>query len=258
MKILTVPVFLLLITLSTAAQVSSDNLSGQLHNFEAGWLSANLNGDQQWKQRFTERKLGVVPADTALVGKRALEVYAILDPGLAPNEMKVRITGTVTLITNDHVKDRSFRFLDTFNKKGGKWEIIATGLTPVSDWSPTSDAKPVETSLIDLENSLTRSASGNNLALLDTLIAPEFVGTSADGTIQNRAGWLRTAQEQKNKTTKVDDISVHMVSDSVAIVTGIRHAGNVDGASGKERFTRTWLNRDGGWQLVAAQQTRLP
>src|SRR5436190_1036608 len=124
MKVLTGLVFLLLTVLTAAAQDANEQLARQMQNFEAAWLSANLNSDQQWKQRFTGGKLIALPTDRSIVDERAAKVSAILDPTLAATEMKVRITGTITLITNNHLKDRSFRFLDTFNKKDGKWEMI--------------------------------------------------------------------------------------------------------------------------------------
>jgi hypothetical protein len=256
MKILIGLVFLLLTALTSAAQVSNEKLAEQLHNFEANWLSANLNSDQQWKQRFADRKLDVVSADHSSLDKRALEVSAILDPSLAANEMKVRITGTITLITNNHLKDRSFRFLDTFNKKVGKWEIIATGLAPTNESSTAVDKRSVETQLTDLENTL--SAAGNDRSVARSLIADDFVGTTSDGIVQDRMAWLASADAQKNKAANIDNIAVHLVSDVVAVVTGIRLANKSDGSSSKQRFTHTWINRDGHWQIVAAQLTLVP
>ena len=258
MKVLTFLVFLLFTTLPSTAQVSNENLAEQLHNFEADWLKADLNSDQQWKQRFADRKLAIVPADRTSFEKRALEVSSILDPTLAANEMKVRITGTITLITNNHLKDRSFRFLDTFNKKYGKWEMVATGLAPTNESSAGIDKRSVETQLTDLENTL--STAGNHRSVVESMIAADFVGTTADGTVQDRMDWLRTMETQKFKA-KIDDIAIHLVSDTVAVVTGIDTSTKTDEKASevvsKERITHTWLNRNGNWQLLASQATKL-
>jgi hypothetical protein len=258
MKVLTGLVFLLLTALSSAAQVSNEKLAEQLHNFEANWLSANLNSDQQWKQRFTDGKLAVVPADRSSLDTRALDVSSILDPTLAANEIKVRITGTITLITNNHLKDRSFRFLDTFNRKDGKWEMIATGLAPTNESSAGIDKRSVETQLTDLENTL--ATAGNHRSVVESMIASDFVGTTADGKVHDRMDWLRSMETQKFKA-KIDDIAIHLVSDTVAVITGIDTSTKTDEKASevvsKERITHTWLNRNGNWQLLASQATEL-
>ena len=258
MKFLNILLFLLLINLVIFAQASNDEFANRVHAFEADWLKANLNSDQQWKQNFTDGKLMVVAADKSAIDERAFNVAAILDPTLSANEMKVRITGTITLITNDHKKDRSFGFLDTFNKKGDKWEMIATGLAPTTE-SPTAiDKRSVESQLTGLENSLSRSAIGNDRSVLEYMIATDFVGTSADGTVQDRTAWLASAEAQKNKAANIDNVVVHLVSDTVAIVIGTQLENRTDNSSpSKQRFTRTWMNREGHWQLVASQLTAI-
>lgn len=259
MKILATLLFLLSINLAVSAQTSNDQLAGRLHDFEADWLRANLNDDQLWKQRFVEGKLAIIPADKSAVDKRASEVSAILDPSLSPTEMKVRITGTVTLITNNHVKDRSFRFLDTFNKKDGKWEIIATGIAPTSEPSAGTDTRSVESTLTDLENSLARAIAGNDRSNLDAMIAPKFVGTSADGTVNDRATWISGLAAQRFITSKAEDVAVHVISDDIVVVTGISANSDAkgNGTAGRARFTHTWINRNGQWQLAAAQATAI-
>lgn len=257
MRVLTIVLFLLSINLAPSAQTSNNELANRMHDFEADWLRANLNGDEQWKHRFVEGKFAVVPADISAIDKRSLEVFAIVDPDLAPTEMKVRMTGTITLITNNHLKDRSFRFLDTFNKKDGKWEIIATGIAPTNETSASVDTRSVEVILTDLENSLARFAVANDRSNLDAVIAPEFVGTSADGKVNDRAAWISGLVAQKFKSVKADEVAVHIVSDTAVVVTGIgtRADAKENETTGRERFTHTWVNRHGQWQLAAAQAT---
>ena len=180
----------------------------------------------------------------------------LFDPTLAANEMKVRITGTITLITNNHLKDRSFRFLDTFNKKDGKWEMIATGLALTSESSTDTDKRSIEARLTDLEKSL--SAAGDDRSVIESMIAADFVGTTEDGVLQTRNQLLTSMAPQNLKTAEINNVDIRLVSDAVAVVTGVKLTNRADGLPGKERFTHTWLNRDGRWQLVASQQTRVP
>jgi len=53
---------------------------------------------------------------------------------------------------------------------------------------------------------------------------------------------------------------VHVYSDSLAVVTGIDVTTRVEdgrAVTREDRFTDTWINRNGQWQLVATQVQRL-
>jgi len=204
--------------------------------------------------------LSIITNDKSLIGKRATAVLGLLDVGLAANEMKVRITGTIGLLTNDAARNRTFQFIDTFNKKDGKWVMIATGITPMSEPLAGLPMRSVEATLTDLENSLARSVAGNDRSKLDAMIAPGFVGTSADGSVNGRAAWISGLVTQKFNTAKASGVAIYVVSDTVAVVTGTSVKADVKGneSAVRERFTHTWINRNGQWQLAAAQATAIP
>jgi uncharacterized protein DUF4440 len=99
-------------------------------------------------------------------------------------------------------------------------------------------------------------------AALSRLVADEFVEVSRLGTLRTKAdnigdignGTLRLL------TVKYDSLSVRIYGD-VAVLIGIAdNTGTFRGFpfSGKIRYTRVFVRRDGRWQAVAMQQTAIP
>ena len=96
---------------------------------------------------------------------------------------------------------------------------------------------------------------------LSRLVAEEFVEVSRLGQIRTRADNLRDISSGDLKLTSVryDSLVVRIYGD-VAVLRGIAdNAGTFRGFpfSGKIRYTRVFVRRDGRWQAVAMQQTSL-
>jgi len=95
---------------------------------------------------------------------------------------------------------------------------------------------------------------------LSKLVAAEFVEISRLGTIRSRADNMRevASGDLKLLTIKYDSLSVREYGD-VALLTGIAdNTGMFRGTvpfSGKIRYTRVFVWRDGRWQAVSMQQT---
>jgi Domain of unknown function (DUF4440) len=259
-----VPVLIVLM-LSFVASVfvrgQNEKSASELGRFEVDWLTAILNDDRPWLDRFTAGKFGVVPGDKQGAKSRADEVRQIIDPDLSPKEMKVRIVGTVSLLTSDTSRNRSFDFLDTFNKHGNKWEVIATHFSPAASATSETDQKRAERELLNLENEFGQAAIVGDRSVLDRIIAPDFVGASIVGALTDKQRWPDAPSNQRINSTTRSDLQVRVYSDSVAVVTGIDNIVE-SGRERKEithqdRFTHTWLNRNGQWQLIASQATRI-
>ena len=96
---------------------------------------------------------------------------------------------------------------------------------------------------------------------LSRLVAEEFVEVSRLGQIRTRADNLHDISSGDLKLTAVryDSLVVRIYGD-VAVLRGIAdNAGTFRGFpfSGKIRYTRVFVRRDGRWQAVAMQQTSL-
>jgi ketosteroid isomerase-like protein len=95
---------------------------------------------------------------------------------------------------------------------------------------------------------------------LSKLVAGEFIEISRLGTIRSRADNMRevASGDLKLVTVKYDSLDVRIYGD-VALLTGIAdNTGMYRGTvpfSGKIRYTRVFVWRDGRWQAVSMQQT---
>jgi hypothetical protein len=96
-------------------------------------------------------------------------------------------------------------------------------------------------------------------AALSRLVADEFVEISRLGQLRTKADNMRDIASGDLKLTavKYDSLAVRIYGD-VAVLRGIAdNAGTFRGFpfSGKIRYSRIFVRRDGRWQAVAMQQT---
>src|SRR5215212_5551484 len=100
------------------------------------------------------------------------------------NQFKVRISGRIEMLTSDPSKNRSFGFLDTFNRIDGKWQVIAHHFAPESS-IPNSSSDAVARNLIALEKQLAQAELTNDRYVFDKIIAPEFVSTDSKAVVRD-------------------------------------------------------------------------
>jgi hypothetical protein len=111
------------------------------------------------------------------------------------------------------------------------------------------------------------SARGEALLRADTVALARLVGTeffeiSRLGQLRTRADNLRdiASGELRLLTVRYDSLAVRIYGD-VAVLRGIAdNTGTYRGFpfSGRIRYTRVFVRRDGRWQAVAMQQTSEP
>ena len=110
-------------------------------------------------------------------------------------------------------------------------------------------------------------ASWNQLRLkpdvegLDRLLCDDWLSTHSDGRVQDKAGYLRelSNRSRANQAIENQDVEVRLEGDT-AVVTGTSvQAGTRNGQawSGRFRFTRTWVRREGGWRMLASHASRI-
>ncbi|HZH44306.1 MAG TPA: nuclear transport factor 2 family protein [Lysobacter sp.] len=97
---------------------------------------------------------------------------------------------------------------------------------------------------------------------LDRLLADDWLLTHSDGRVQDKAdylGELRT-RSRSNQQILNEDVRLRRYGDT-AVVTGTSVQSGVSNGqpwSGRFRFTRVWVLRDGVWRMVASHSSRLP
>lgn len=121
------------------------------------------------------------------------------------------------------------------------------------------DAVPDELLAID--------ASWNELRLksdtagLDRLIADDWLLTHSDGRTQTKPDYLEElrTRSRSNQAIGNEDVVLRRYGDT-AVVTGTSVQSGVSKGqpwSGRFRFTRVWVQRDGQWRMVASHSSRI-
>jgi uncharacterized protein (TIGR02246 family) len=120
----------------------------------------------------------------------------------------------------------------------------------------------LDSEITQLEQQRFAAMQAGDLATLDRLLAPDLTYTHSSGKLDGKQEFLAAIRSgaSKYKTAAPEGLSVR-VYDSTAVVTGRCHF-QVE-ADGRQldlqvRFTDVYVRRDGAWQLVAWQSTRLP
>src|SRR2546423_14904364 len=87
------------------------------------------------------------------------------------------------------------------------------------------------------------------------VVADEYRGTTAEGTVQDKAKYMEGIKASTEKDV-ADDYNVRVFGD-MAIMT---HRGTVTTAkeSFQYRSTHVWAKRDGRWQLIAHHGSNIP
>src|SRR5262249_31110970 len=147
--------------------------------------------------------------------------------------------------------------------------IAAVAVVPArsgEDW-----AARAEREVRGLEAQLGRAVVAGDRAFFERVLADEFTHTSHAGTFKSRAQWMAENKfedlrgpRRPGRTTyeamEVDDLAVRLYGDT-AVVTGRTSpkGRNAQGEPirGRYRFLRVWVHRDGRWQVVAFQGTRI-
>jgi hypothetical protein len=97
---------------------------------------------------------------------------------------------------------------------------------------------------------------------LDRLLAPELIYTHSNAQIQDKAGFIGDIKSGAIKYLSVDPSDTNVrVFGSAAIVTGAAALHVIQNGTDldiKIRYTDTQINRNGSWQMVAWEATRLP
>ncbi len=119
----------------------------------------------------------------------------------------------------------------------------------------TGEAEAVAT-LHRLNDCYIRAFVESDTAWYSDNLSDDFVCTLADGRRIDKSEFLRRNAEGPGATdVTYDDIDVRPLGDT-ALVHGVTHYVR-DGAPASTRYTDVWQYRDGRWQAIAAQLTRV-
>jgi len=129
---------------------------------------------------------------------------------------------------------------------------MQTHTTPEAGTRTVSDLSALRL----LNQEYIRSVAESDAAWFDRHLSSDFVNSNPDGTLSDRAAFLRrVAQPATVSKLQVDDVRIRLFGDS-ALVHGRTRYIKPDGEPGTGRYTDVWARIDGAWRCVAADVTR--
>lgn len=100
------------------------------------------------------------------------------------------------------------------------------------------------------------SVQNSDVAWFERHLAEDFLNTNPDGTLIDRAGFLRRiGKPQAISGLEPRDVKVRLF-DGMAIIHAKTVYTKPGGQAGTGRYTDIWHKRDGRWVCVAAHVTR--
>jgi hypothetical protein len=115
--------------------------------------------------------------------------------------------------------------------------------------------------LIQLERDWVAALQRNDVKFVDSVLAEEFIATYGDGSRGDRARELQLVADFNQRVDKwmVDEFIVKVFRDTAVVWFTQRMVGPVQGKPTEitTRYIDVFVMRDGRWQCVASQSTRV-
>jgi hypothetical protein len=123
------------------------------------------------------------------------------------------------------------------------------------------DVKSDQDVLIDLERKWDAAFHSQDAAFIETVLADEFIATYGDGSRGDKTKELALARsfDQQVDSSRLDDFIVKVYRDTAVVWFTQYLVGPVKGkpTEVQYQYMDVWVIRDGRWQAVASQSTRL-
>jgi ketosteroid isomerase-like protein len=102
----------------------------------------------------------------------------------------------------------------------------------------------------------------NNAAVIDRLLADDYLGISALGMLETKSDVLALTRGGTRKITELDisDVKIRIYGDTAVVTSKVDLVGKSEGRdiSGRYRYTRVYTNRGGQWKIVSFESSRMP
>ena len=139
--------------------------------------------------------------------------------------------------------------------------LIGTLAARAAAQSPAGSSAASQSTLLKLEDSWATAMVKRDGRTFDRLLAPGFVYTE-DAALMSRSDVLHemTAGADTVSAAHNEGMKVHLFG-STGVVTGwlvVKGRGKSGAFEHRYRFTDTWTEKSGTWQIVAAQDYLVP
>ena len=111
--------------------------------------------------------------------------------------------------------------------------------------------------LFALNTDYINSVQHSDVKRFDEILSDEFYCSNPDGTLIDRAAFLKQSAKPVTIThLKAEDVVIRIMDD-FAIIHARTAFIRPDGSAGGGRYTDVWARQDGRWLAVSAHVTRL-
>jgi len=187
-----------------------------------------------------------------------------------PDVAAVTVTSRMsTFAEPDGVKHENEQHIRTFIvvKRSGHWLIMQdqnTTVDPRND--PTaasrgSASENVEETIMQVERDWGDALTKRDMVALDRILGDDHSVTTKDGSVLTKAQELANYKsgESTNELSDFDPMKVRVFGDTAVVTGGHREKSQYHGrdTSGHYRWTDLFVKRNGRWQAVASQLTRV-
>jgi ketosteroid isomerase-like protein len=139
--------------------------------------------------------------------------------------------------------------------------VLAALCAPATAGAQPRPGATDEQTLVELERSWNEAFYAKDVEFLDSVLAEEFVATYDDGSQGDRKRELElsAAFNQRVISATQEDFTVRVYGDAAVIWFTLRVVGLRQGQRAEVtfRYTDVWVRRDGRWQCVSTQSTRI-
>jgi len=139
--------------------------------------------------------------------------------------------------------------------------VLLLVASPVARTSALQRVESDQDVLVKLERGWNEAFYRKDVAFIEKLLAEEFTATYDDGRIGNKATELAlvTTFDQAVESATPDEFAVRIYRDTAVVWFTLRLVGIKEGQRSEMalRYTDVWVVRDGRWQCVSSQSTRV-
>lgn len=136
---------------------------------------------------------------------------------------------------------------------------VAIGVSGPAQSKPVSTPAAVVATIEQMEHDRIRVNVRRNMGAIDAVTADDYVQIDWVGTVLDKAGTLERIRLSDMQSHSLQDLKVRVYGNTAIVVgTAIRKGATGErDISGTFRYTRVYVSRDGRWQVVHFQQTRV-
>jgi ketosteroid isomerase-like protein len=127
------------------------------------------------------------------------------------------------------------------------------------DCSVEKDPKETERYILDSERQWAESVTTGDTSAIERILADDFIGIDPKGRLYNKQQMIRETRDAPKYfvSNRLNDVKVRFYGNT-AIAQGSETWEKHSGERGRFVWTDTWLQRNGRWQIVAAEDLIAP